>query len=113
MLKLIRVNDEDGNVSLGCSLDHVWDEVNVTWCIKNHVVVLFKRETLFGNVDGDSMYSFFFVFIKNVGKRERLFAIVLGLFLKLSQSVLRNLPQFVEQVAHQCRLARVNMTDDN
>jgi len=58
------------SVSLGCTGDHVLDEITVTWSIDDGPVVVRGEEFLVSDVDGDTTFSLFLESVHNVSKTE-------------------------------------------
>ena len=102
--KLLRltIDNQNSAISLGGSCNHICDEISVAGCIKYREISIFRFEEFSSYVDGYSSLLLFLCFIHNIRKLKSCFAKLFSLFLMFSQSLIRYLAQFVQQVASQC-----------
>jgi len=56
-------NNEDSNISLRCSSDHVLDEITMAWGINDGEAVLLRFKFPESNVDGDTTFTLCLQFI--------------------------------------------------
>ena len=66
-----------------------------------------------GCVDSDTSLPFFLVFIHEEGKVKTCLAVLLCHFLLFLNGVLVNVSHFVKQMAHQCALSCINVSNNN
>jgi len=108
-----RVNDEDGNVGLGGTSNHVLDEVTVTRGINDSERVLGGFELPESDINGDTTLTLGLEVIKDPGVLERGLAHFGSLLLVLLNSTLINTTALVDEMASSGGLARVDVTDDD
>jgi hypothetical protein len=69
-MKLTGSDDEDAAISLGCSGDHVLDEIPVAGGVNDGNVVLRGLELPESNVDGDTTLTLGLQFVQHPGVLE-------------------------------------------
>ena len=57
--RALAASEKHSSVSLGCTGDHVLDEISVTWSVNNGPVVVRGEEFLVSDVDGNTTFSLF------------------------------------------------------
>jgi hypothetical protein len=108
-----RVDDEDGNISLGSSGNHVLDKVTVARGINDSEGELGRLELPEGNVDGDTTLTLGLQVIKNPCVLERSLAHFGSLFLVLLNGTLVNTTALVDQVSGGGGLAGIDVSNDD
>merc|ERR1740122_864092 len=106
-------DDENSAVSLGCSGDHVLDEVTMSGSIDDGDIVLGSLELPESDVNGDSSLTLGLQLVKNPGVLEGSLARLGRLLLELLDGPLVNTSALVDQVTSGGRLARVDVADDD
>merc|ERR1719322_2209324 len=108
-----RGNDQDTTVSLGCSSDHVLDEVTMSRSINDGHIVLGGLKLPQSNVNGDTSLTLGLQFVKNPGVLEGSLARLGGFLLELLNSSLVNTSALVDQVTSGGGLAGVDVSNDD
>jgi len=108
-----RSNDEDTTVSLGCTSDHVLDEISVSGGINDGDVVFGSLELPEGNIDGDTTLTLGLQLVQNPSVLEGTLTHLLGLLFELLDGTFVNAAALVDQVTGGGRLARVDVADDH
>jgi len=85
-------DDEDGNISLGGTRDHVLDEVTVSWGVNDGEVELRGLELPQGNVDGDTTLAFCLQVVKHPCVLERRLSEFSSFLLELLDGTLVDTP---------------------
>ena len=98
---------------LGCSCDHVLDEISVSWGIDDGEDSLLRLELPEGDVDGDTTLTLGLQLVQHPGVLEGALAGLLGLLLELLDGPLVNATALVDQMTSGGRLARVDVADDD
>jgi len=106
-------NDQNSTIGLGCTSDHVLDEITVTGGINNGDVVLVGLELPQGNINGDTTFTLGLEFVQNPGVLEGTFTHFLGFLLEFFDGTLVNTTALVDQVTGSGRLAGVDVTDND
>mmetsp|Transcript_6941 Transcript_6941/g.10375 ORF Transcript_6941/g.10375 Transcript_6941/m.10375 type:complete len:269 (-) Transcript_6941:40-846(-) len=108
-----RINDENGNISLRSSGNHVLDEITVSGGINNSEGVLGGLELPEGDIDGDTTLALGLKVIQHPGILERSLSELGGLLLELLDGTLVNTSALVDQVTSGGRLSGIDVTDNN
>merc|ERR1719232_2049055 len=108
-----RGNDQDTAIGLGCSSDHVLDEVTMSRGINDGHIVLGGLKLPQSNVNGDTSLTLGLQFIKNPGVLEGSLARLGGFLLELLDGSLVDTSALVDQVASGGGLAGVDVSDDD
>ena len=98
---------------LGCSSDHVLDEVTMSGSINDGDIVLGSLELPESDVNGDTSLTLGLQLVKNPGVLEGSLARLGGLLLELLDGPLVNTSALVDQMTGGGRLARVDVADDD
>jgi len=97
-LTLAGGDDQDGDISLGGTGDHVLDEVSVSGGINDGEVILGGFELPEGDIDGDTSFSLGLEFVHNPGVFEGGLAGISRFLLELLNSPLVDTTAFVDEV---------------
>ena len=106
-------NDEDGNIGLRGTGNHVLDEITVTRGIDNGEVELGGLELPEGNINGDTTLTLSLKLVQNPGVLEGTLTHIGGFLLELLDGTLVNSTALVDQVTSGGRLSGIDMTDDD
>ena len=98
---------------LGCSGDHVLDEVTMSGGINDGDIVLGSLKLPESDVNGDTSLTLGLQLVKNPGVLEGSLARLGRLLLELLDGSLVNTSALVDQVTGGGRLARVDVADDD
>ena len=79
--------EENRCISLRGTSDHVLDEISVTWSINNGPVVLWSKELLVSDVDGNSTLSLFLQSVHDIRKTKSGLTCLSGEFFVLFDNV--------------------------
>ncbi len=63
-------DDQECGVCLGCSRDHILDEVTVSGAVHDGEIELVGIEPLVGDIDGDTTLTLFLEAVHNPGELE-------------------------------------------
>jgi hypothetical protein len=108
-----RVDDEDGNISLRSTSDHVLDEITMAGGINDSERVLGGLELPEGDIDGDTTLTLGLEVIKNPGVLEGTLTHLGSLLLELLDGTLVNTSALVDQMTSGGRLTSIDVSDDN
>ena len=108
-----RVDDQDGNIGLGSTGNHVLDEISVTRGINDGEVVLGGLELPESDIDGDTTLTLGLEVIKNPSVLERGLAELGSLLLVLLDGTLVDTTALVDQVTSGGGLTGIDVTDDD
>ena len=106
-------NDEDGDISLRGTGNHVLDEITVTRGINNGEVELGSLELPESNINGDTSLTLGLELVQNPGVLEGTLTHIGGFLLELLDGTLVNTSALVDQVTSGGGLSGIDMTDDN
>jgi hypothetical protein len=112
-LTLTSGNDENGDISLRGTSDHVLDEVSVSWGINDGEDGLGSLELPESDIDGDTSFSLSLELVHNPSVLERTLARLLGFLLELLNGSLVDTTALVDEVTGRGGLAGVDVTDDD
>lgn len=104
---------EDGNIGLGSSCDHVFDEVSVARGVDDGEVVFGGLELPKGNVDGDTPFSFGFEFVKHPGVFERSLSRFGRFLFELGNGSFIDTSTLVNQVSGGCGFTSIHVSNDH
>jgi len=107
------VNDKDSTVSLGCTRDHVLDEVTVSRGINDRAVVLGGLELPQGDINGDTSLTLGLELVKHPRVLEGPLVHLRSLLLEPLDHTLVDASKLVDQVAGGGRLAGVDVANDH
>jgi hypothetical protein len=107
------VDDEERNIGLGGTSDHVLDEILVSGGINDGEVELFSLELPQGDIDGDTSFTLSLELVKNPGVLEGGLTHFGGLLLKLFNLTLGDTTALVNQMTGSGRLSRVDVANDD
>mmetsp|Transcript_27945 Transcript_27945/g.32873 ORF Transcript_27945/g.32873 Transcript_27945/m.32873 type:complete len:284 (+) Transcript_27945:509-1360(+) len=107
------VDDENGNISLGSTSDHVLDEITMSGGINDSEGVLGGLELPEGDINGDTTLALGLEVIKDPGVLEGLLAQLGGFLLELLDGTLVNTSALVDQMTGGGRLTSIDVSDDN
>mmetsp|Transcript_91026 Transcript_91026/g.152423 ORF Transcript_91026/g.152423 Transcript_91026/m.152423 type:complete len:332 (-) Transcript_91026:1036-2031(-) len=105
--------EEQGNIGLGGTSDHVLDEVPVPRGIDDGVVVAVGVELLGVAGDGDTTLLLGLLVVHVVGEREGGLTVFLGLLLQLLHHTLINTAHVVQQATGEGTLAGIDVPSNN
>lgn len=108
-----RVNDENGNIGLGGTGNHVLDEITVTGGIDDGEVELGGLELPESDIDGDTTLTLGLELVKNPCVLEGTLTELGGLLLELLDGTLVDTTALVDQVAGGGGLAGIDVADDD
>jgi len=106
-------NDEDGNISLRGSGNHVLDEITVTGGINDGEEVLLSLELPQGNIDGDTTLTLGLHLIQHPGVLEGALTNIVGLLLKTLNGTLINTSAGVDKVSGGGGLSRIDVANND
>ena len=106
-------NDEDGNIGLRGTGNHVLDKITVTRGIDNGEVELGGLELPEGNINGDTTLTLGLKLVQNPGVLEGTLTHIGGFLLELLDGTLVDSTALVDQVTSGGGLSGIDMTDDN
>jgi len=107
------VDDEDGNIGLGGSGDHVLDEITVSRGVNDGEGVLGGLELPEGDVDGDTTLTLGLEVVKDPGVLEGSLSKLSSLLLELLDGTLVNSSALVDQVSGGGGLSGIDVADDD
>jgi hypothetical protein len=107
------VDDEDGNISLRGSSDHVLDEITMSGGINDGERELGGLELPESDINGDTTLTLGLEVIKDPGVLKGLLAQLGSLLLELLDGTLVNTSALVDQVTSGGRLTGIDVSDDN
>merc|ERR1711977_709466 len=103
---------QNTDIGLGCTRNHVLDEVTMSGGIDDRVVVEIGEELLGGALDGHTTITLVLLRVHVEGEGEGSLTDALGLFLELLHLTLRDTPKLEEQTTGGGRLSRVDVAAD-
>ena len=106
-------NDEDGNIGLRGTGNHVLDEITVTRGIDNGEVELGSLELPESDINGDTSLTLGLELVQNPGVLEGTLTHIGGFLLELLDGTLVNTSALVDQVTSGGGLSGIDMTDDD
>ena len=106
-------NDEDGNISLRGSGNHVLDEITVTGGINDGEEVLLSLELPQGNIDGDTTLTLGLHLIQDPGVLEGTLTNIVGLLLKTLDGTLIDTSARVDQMSGGGGLSGIDVANDD
>jgi len=106
-------NDKDGTIGLGSTSDHVFNEVTMTRGVNDSDHVFGGFELPESDINGDTTLTFGLELVKNPSILEGTLAEFSSLLLELLNGTLVNTTALVDQVTSSCRLARVDVANDD
>jgi len=106
-------NHEDGGVSLGCSGNHVLDEITMAGGINNGEDSLGGLEFPKGNVDGDTTIALSLQLVEYPSVLEGSLTSFVGLLFEALDGTGVNSTAFVDQMTGGGGFAGIDMTDDD
>jgi hypothetical protein len=112
-LSLSGGDDEDGNISLGGSGDHVLDEISVSGGIDDGEHGLGGLELPEGDINGDTSLSLGLELVEDPSVLERSLTHLFGFLLELLDDSLVDTTALVDEMAGGGGLSGVHMTDDD
>ena len=114
-LKLSRLsrNNQNSNIGLTCSHDHVRHKVFMPRSIKESKSPDSIRKVQLCVFDGNTFQSLSWVNIRNASQFPRLHVILFSIELGSGPLLFIHLIEFLENVSSECGLTGVNMTDEN
>lgn len=105
-------NDDDCCISLGCTSDHVLNEVTVTWTVYDGKIVLRSFELLVCNIDSDTALTFLLEGVHYPCKLKRALTLGFCFFLVGIKNVLCNDTGLEKDTTDSRGLTVVNVTDN-
>jgi hypothetical protein len=108
-----RIDNDDSNIGLRSTSDHVLDEITMARGIDNGERVLGGLELPQGDIDGDTTLALSLEVIKNPGILERRLTHLGSLLLVLLDGSLVDTTALVDQVTSGGRLTSIDVTDDH
>jgi len=108
-----RGNDEDGNIGLGSTSDHVLDEITVTRGIDDGEVELGGLKLPESDIDGDTSLTLGLELVQHPRVLEGTLTHIGGFLLELLDGTLVDSTALVDQVTSGGGLTGIDMTDDN
>ena len=108
-----RGDHEDGRVGLGCSSDHVLDEITVSWGVYDREVIFVGGELLVGHIDGDTALPLLLEVVHDPGELEGTLALGLCLFLVLLDQIFLYVSGVEQYASHGCGFPVVHMPDEH
>ncbi len=105
-------DDEQCSVCLGCTGDHVLDEVAVSGTVYNGEVELVGVEPLVGDVDGDTTLTLLFEVVHNPREFKRALTLGFSLLPVVLDDMGRYRSRLEQQPTHSRRLAMVNVANN-
>lgn len=106
-----RSDDQDGNIGLRGSSNHVLDEITVTRGVNDGKHELVGLELPEGNVDGDTTLTLGLELVQNPGILERTLSGFVGFLLELLNSTLIDTTALVDQMTSSGRLSGIDVTN--
>jgi len=106
-------DDEDGNIGLGGSSNHVLDEITMAWGVNNGKAEFLRLEFPESNVDGDTTFTLGLQFVEYPCVLKGAFAHFSCFFLEFLDGTFVNATTLVDKMASGCALSRVDVTDNN
>jgi hypothetical protein len=110
---LRRVDDENSNIGLRGSGDHVLNEITVSGCINDGERELGRLELPEGDIDGDSALTLGFEVVKNPGVFEGSLSEFGGFLFELFDGTLIDTSAFVDQVTSGGGLTGIDVSNNN
>ena len=107
------VDDEDSDISLRSSSNHVLDEITMSGGINDSERVLGGLELPQGDIDGDTTLTLGLEVIKDPGVLEGTLAHLGGFLLELLDGTLVNTSALVDQMTSGGRLTSIDVSDDD
>ena len=112
-LTLAGSDNQDGDVCLGGTSDHVLDEVSVAWGVDDRDDVVLRLELPQGDVDGDTTLTLVLQLVQNPGVLEGALTDLGGLLLVLFDGTLVDTTALEDQVARQGRFTVIDVSNNN
>ena len=106
-------NHEKSNISLGCTGDHVLDEITMAWGINDGVVLGLGEEFLGGAGNGDTTLTLLLLAIHVEGESEGSLTLSIGLSAELLHLTLGDTAELEDEAASGGGLAGIDVTADN
>jgi hypothetical protein len=106
-------NDENSNISLGGTGNHVLNEITVTRGINDGEEVLLSLELPEGNINGNTTLTLGLHLIKDPGVLEGTLTNIVGFLLKTLNGTLINTTASVNEVTSGGRLTRIDVTNND
>ena len=106
-------DDQDSNVGLGSTSNHVLDEITMTRGINDGEHELVGLELPEGDIDGDTTLTLSLELIQNPGILEGTLTLLVGLLLELLDGTLIDTSALVDQVTGGGRLTGIDVSDDD
>mmetsp|Transcript_278 Transcript_278/g.324 ORF Transcript_278/g.324 Transcript_278/m.324 type:complete len:350 (+) Transcript_278:415-1464(+) len=108
-----RGNDEDSNISLGCTSDHVLDEITMSRSIDDGEMVFTSLELPESNINGDTTLALRLQLVEHPRVLERGLTELGSLLLELLDGTFVNSTALVDQVTSGGRFTSIDMTNDD
>jgi len=112
-LTLTRGDDEDGNISLRGTSDHVLDEITVTGGVNDGELVLVGGELPESNINGDTTLTLSLELVKDPSVLEGTLSELGGFLLELLDGSLINTTTLINQISSGNKLTNIDITNDN
>ena len=106
-------NDQNGNISLRRSRNHVLDEITMAGGINDGEVVLLRLELPQRNIDRDTTLTLGLHLVQHPRVLEGALTNIVGLLLKTLNRTLIDTTASVDQVTSGGRLAGIDVTNDD
>eukprot|EP00736_Rhodelphis_marinus_P002134 Rmarinus@m.12839 len=112
-LTLTSGNDENSNIGLGSTGNHVLDEITMPGSVDDGVVAAGGLELPESDIDGDTTFTLSLQLVENPRVLEGTLAHLGSVLLELLDGTLVDTATLVDKVTSGRRLARVDMTDND
>merc|ERR1719189_323358 len=109
----VRGNHQQSDISLSCSRNHVLNEITMTGCINDGVMIRIGEELSSAALDGHTTSSLIFSFVHEKCKEKRFFSQFLSLLLQFSQISIAHTAQFEQQTSGGGGFTGIDMTHND
>merc|ERR1719385_396938 len=108
-----RWHNRQSHISLCCSGNHVLNEISMTRCINDGVMIGISKELSSAALNGHTTSSLIFSFVHEKGEEKGFFSQFLSLLLQLSQISIAHTAQFEQQTSGGSGFTGIDMTHNN
>ena len=103
------INHHNCTICLWSSSNHIWNKISVTWCINYSEIFVFSTEKCLCNIDSNTTFSFFLIFIHDECVLKRVLSIFFTQLFILCDLSLFDYAKLGQQMSRQSTFSAIYM----